>query len=80
MQKRGLKVKRDGMLKKSELLCRELLDTRYHRMDPVLEKEIPMDDPLQVRVLWCLLCLFADSKTYRDCKTTRSDRNFGVDS
>jgi hypothetical protein len=36
------------MLKKSELLCRELLGTRYHRMDPLLEKEIPMDDPLQI--------------------------------
>lgn len=37
------------MLKKSELLCRELLGERYHRMDPVLDREIPMDDPLQVK-------------------------------
>ena len=36
------------MLKKSELLCREMLDDRYHRLDPLFEKDIPMDDPLQV--------------------------------
>jgi hypothetical protein len=55
----------DGMLKKSELLCRELLDDRYLRIDPVLEKEIPMDDPLQVSL--CSMCV-VNSKRYQNSR------------
>jgi len=41
----------DGMLQKSEMICREILGARYHRLDPLLDKEIPMDDPLQIPIL-----------------------------
>lgn len=33
---------RDGMLGKSELICKEILGDKYMRIDPILEKEIPM--------------------------------------
>lgn len=39
------------MVQKSESICTELLDDRYHRLNPHLEKELPMDDPGAVPVL-----------------------------
>ena len=39
------------MVQKSESICSELLDDRYHRLNPLLEKELPMDDPGAVPVL-----------------------------
>jgi len=41
----------DGMLQKSQTICSEILGKRYHRLDPVLDKEIPMDDPKQIPIL-----------------------------
>lgn len=35
----------DGMVLKSEIHCKELLDDKYHRCDSPLQDEIPMDDP-----------------------------------
>lgn len=39
------------MVQKSESICSELLEDRYHRLNPQLEKELPMDDPGAVPVL-----------------------------
>ena len=36
------------MIGKSEMLCREILDTNYHRLDPTLQAEIPMDNPMLI--------------------------------
>ncbi|PRP74837.1 hypothetical protein PROFUN_09537 [Planoprotostelium fungivorum] len=36
------------MLGKSEMICREILGDQYFRLDPQLEREISMDDPLVV--------------------------------
>jgi hypothetical protein len=41
----------DGMIVKSQILCEELLGERYYKVDPVLQEEIPMDDPAQIPVL-----------------------------
>jgi uncharacterized protein len=37
----------DGMVMKSEQTCSMLLGERYHRINPVLAEDIPMDDPKQ---------------------------------
>ena len=34
----------DGMVMKSELICKQLLGDRYHRCDAILEEEIAMDE------------------------------------
>jgi len=41
----------DGMLSKSAMICSEILGSSYHRLDPLLEKEIAMDDPLMIPYL-----------------------------
>eukprot|EP01094_Clydonella_sp_ATCC50884_P016974 TRINITY_DN2873_c0_g1_i4.p1 TRINITY_DN2873_c0_g1~~TRINITY_DN2873_c0_g1_i4.p1 ORF type:complete len:376 (+),score=142.56 TRINITY_DN2873_c0_g1_i4:375-1502(+) len=41
----------DGMIQKSESFSRELLGEKYHRVNPELPDEIPMDDPLQIPAL-----------------------------
>eukprot|EP01114_Cavostelium_apophysatum_P019533 TRINITY_DN6322_c0_g1_i1.p1 TRINITY_DN6322_c0_g1~~TRINITY_DN6322_c0_g1_i1.p1 ORF type:complete len:652 (-),score=98.30 TRINITY_DN6322_c0_g1_i1:24-1979(-) len=41
----------DGMLMKTEMLCRNILGDRYHRLDPTFDKEISMDDPMQIPIL-----------------------------
>jgi len=37
----------DGMVMKTEQTCSLLLGDRYHRINPVLAEDIPMDDPKQ---------------------------------
>jgi len=41
----------DAMVLKSAAMCRELLGPRYHRCNPDLETDIPLDDPLQLPTL-----------------------------
>lgn len=41
----------DGMVQKSEAICSELLGERYHRLNTLLEKELPMDEPGAIPVL-----------------------------
>jgi hypothetical protein len=53
----------DGMVEKSELICEELLDTCYHRVNPLLKEEITMDDPKKLPVL-------ADLARHFDLTTT----------
>lgn len=41
----------DAMVLKSAAMCRELLGPRYHRVNPDLETDVPLDDPLQLPTL-----------------------------
>jgi hypothetical protein len=38
----------DGMIAQSEFMCRQLLGTRYHRVNPVLKIEIALDEPSEL--------------------------------
>ena len=41
----------DGMIQHANILSRSLLGERFYRIDPMLEKELPMDDPELLPVL-----------------------------
>lgn len=56
---------RDGMIGKSEMLCREMLDTNYHRLDPTLPSEIPMDNPMLIPEMTELAKQVDLTETYR---------------
>jgi len=35
----------DCMVRKSELICAQILEDRFHKLNPFLDKEVPFDDP-----------------------------------
>eukprot|EP01105_Mastigella_eilhardi_P025446 TRINITY_DN691_c0_g1_i7.p1 TRINITY_DN691_c0_g1~~TRINITY_DN691_c0_g1_i7.p1 ORF type:complete len:584 (+),score=141.72 TRINITY_DN691_c0_g1_i7:228-1979(+) len=41
----------DGMVQKSEYACRELLGDRYWRVNPQLQYDVPLDNPLELPTL-----------------------------
>jgi len=41
----------EGMIQNSEMMCNTLLGDRYHRLNPILDKDIGMDDPAQIPIL-----------------------------